>query len=270
MVQYDARFLGWWGLLLFCCKLGSRRQLDFELRDDPLGVLDNLNRLAQTQQSSLPVNKTLSHFLGHIGSPALAQLRTQCVRQLLRNKVLDSIRLQGCFPVMVDGSAFLSFKEQHCPQCLIHRHETHTVYLHPVLEANLVDTRGLALSLASEFIENEAVKQDCELKAFARLAQDLKAQFPQTRFCIGGDSLYACGPAFGICRDNQWSFVLTFKEGRTPALWKEFQSLLKLGPENRLIIHWPDKTKQTFRWVNDLEHIDEKKRRHLLHALLCV
>lgn len=285
MVEYDPRFLFWWGFLLFCCKLGSRRQLDFELRDDQLWVLDNVNRLAQTKQTTLPVNKTLSHFLGHVGSPALAQLRTDCVRQLIRNKVLDSIRLQGCFPVVIDGSGFLSFKELHCPHCLVHRHETHTVYLHPVLEAKLADPRGLALSVASEFIENpseqaqipdqstlttyEEVKQDCELKAFARLAKNLKTQFPQTRFCIGGDSLYACGPAFTICTANKWSFVLTFKEGRTPALWTEFQSLLKLSPENRLVAHLPDKSKQVFRWANDLEHIDQDKQCHIVHALIC-
>lgn len=285
MVEYDPRFLYWWGLLLFCCKLGSRRQLDFELRDDQLCVLDNVNRLAQTQQSTLPVNKTLSHFLSHVGSAPLAQLRTDCVRQLIRNKVLDSIRLHGCFPVVIDGSGFLSFSERHCSYCLVHRHETHTVYLHPVLEAKLVDPRGLALSIATEFIENpapaapqaqastlstyEQVKQDCELKAFARLAKELKSQFPQTRFCICGDSLYACGPVFSICTANKWSFVLTFKEGRTPALWKDFESLLELHPQNRLVTRLPDKTKQTFRWVNDLEHIDQNGQPHIVHALVC-
>jgi hypothetical protein len=284
MVQYEAGFLCWWGLLLFCCKLGSRRQLDYELRDLELPVLDNVNRLAQTQQQSLPVNKTLSHYVGHVGSSAFAQLRTDCVRRLIRNKVLDSIRLQGAFPVVVDGSGYLSFKEQHCSRCLVHRHETYTTYLHPVLEAKLVDPRGLALSIATEFIENptepttvdpstlstyEAVKQDCELKAFARLAKDLKTQFPQTRFCLGGDSLYACGPVFAICAQHQWSFVLTFKEGRSPALWQEFQNLLKLCPENRLTTTLPDKTKQVFRWVNDLEHVDDQGRRHIVSALLC-
>lgn len=285
MVTYDVRFLCWWGLLLFCLKLASRRQLDFQLRDPETQVLENVNRLAQTAQDSLPVNGTLSHFLGPVGSAPFAQVRTGCVRRLMRNKVLEATRLQGCFPIVVDGTGFLCFGERHCPHCLVHQHEGSTVYLHPVLEAKLVDPRGLALSVGSEFIENpgeltqhpelstlqeyEAVKQDCELKAFDRLAQNLKTQFPQTRFCLGGDSLYACGRVFAICARHQWSYVLTFKEGRPPALWQEFQNLLQLSPENRLKNHGPEGPQQTFRWVNDLEHVDQDGRVHTVHALLC-
>jgi hypothetical protein len=227
----------------------------------------------------LPVNKTLSHFLGHVGAEPLAQLRTECLRRLIRNKVLDSTRLEGCFTVAVDGTGFLAFNQEHCPHCLVHKHDSGTCYLHPVLEAKLVDPRGLALSLASEFIQNpekreslasyQTVKQDCELKAFERLAIQLKKHFPQTRLCLGGDALYGCGRVFSICRQNNWSFVLTFKEGRTPALWRDFQDLLKLSPANRLVVHLPDKTRQTFRWVNDLEHIDEQGQTHRLNALLC-
>jgi len=50
MVTYEAAFLLWWGLLLFCFKLGSRRDLDFKLRDLELCVLANANHLAQTEQ----------------------------------------------------------------------------------------------------------------------------------------------------------------------------------------------------------------------------
>jgi predicted secreted protein len=42
-VVYHRRFLVWWGLLLFVCKLGSRRQLDFHLRDLGTAVLGNVN-----------------------------------------------------------------------------------------------------------------------------------------------------------------------------------------------------------------------------------
>ena len=286
LVTYDRRFLFWWGLLLFLCKLGSRRQLDFQLRDLELRVLANVNRLSECQQESLPVNKTLSHFLGHVGSHPIAEVRTQCVRRLIRNKVLEGTRLFGCLVFAVDGTGFLTFKHRHCPHCLVHKYGSVVYYLHPVLEAKLVDTRGLAISIGTEFIENpmelaadkppdvatlseyEKVKQDCELKAFARLAPQLKAAFPQLRLCASGDSLYACGTSLSLCEQNHWSFVLTFKPGRTPSLWKDFEGLLKLLPNNRLKTRRPDGTQQLYRWVNDLDYQDDQGRRHKVNALL--
>ena len=285
LVIYHRRFLLWWGLLLFLCKLGSRRQLDFQLRDLELQVLANLNRLAQCEQTSLPVHKTLSHFLGHVGAAPIAGLRTQCVRQLIRNKVLDGTRLLGRLVFAVDGTGFLVFKQRHCPHCLVQRQGAAVTYLHPVLEAKLVDARGLALSIGTEFIENpsaladapppavatlteyETVKQDCELKAFGRLAAQLKAAFPQLRLCASGDSLYACGPVLTLCEQNQWSFVLTFKAGRTPSLWQDFEGLLQLAPDQRLTCTLAEGTHQRFRWVNDLDYQDDAGHMHKVNAL---
>ncbi len=285
MVTYEARFLLWWGLLLFCFKLGSRRNLDFKLRDLELCVLANANHLAKSQQDSLPVHKTLAHFLGHVGAPALAQLRDQCVRQLIRNKVLDRFRFDGEWVLSTDGTGYVSFKERHCPHCLEHSNGSGLYYLHPVLEAKIVHPCGLALSVGTQFIENplpekpaaspakltdyQAVKQDCELKAFLRLAPELKRAFPQTPFCLAADSLMACGPVLTVCQDNGWSFVLTFKAGRTPALWADFEGLLALSPQNRLTRILPDKTRQCFRWANNLSYTDSDKRAHVVHALLC-
>ena len=285
MVTYEARFLLWWGLLLFCFKLGSRRNLDFKLRDLELCVLDNANHLAKSQQDSLPVHKTLAHFLGHVGAPALAQLRDRCVRQLIRNKVLDRFRFDGEWVLSTDGTGYLSFKERHCPHCLEHSNGSSVYYLHPVLEAKIVHPCGLALSVGTQFIENpvpekpaaapakltdyQAVKQDCELKAFLRLAPELKKAFPQTPFCLAADSLMACGPVLTVCQDNGWSFVLTFKAGRTPALWADFEGLLALSPQNRLTRILPDKTRQCFRWANNLSYTDSDKGTHVVHALLC-
>jgi hypothetical protein len=154
-----------------------------------------------------------------------------------------------------------------------------------VLEAKIVHPCGLALSIGTQFIENpfpeksaaapaklteyEAVKQDCELKAFLRLAPELKKAFPQTPFCLATDSLMACGPVLTVCEKNAWSFVLTFKPGRTPALWADFQGLLKLSPENHLTRILPDKTRQCFGWANDLGYTDSEQRTHTVHALVC-
>jgi len=53
-VTYHKRFLVWWGLSLFLFKLGSRRQLDYQLNTDGPQVLNNLNRLAGTKQATRP------------------------------------------------------------------------------------------------------------------------------------------------------------------------------------------------------------------------
>ena len=110
MVVYHKRFLVWWGLSLFLCKLGSRRQLDYQLNTDGPEVLGNLNRLAGTAQDSRPsrpVNQTLEYFLEKIGSAPIAGLRQRMVQRLIRMKTLDAARLQGRFLVLIDGSGYL-------------------------------------------------------------------------------------------------------------------------------------------------------------------
>src|SRR5438105_2343356 len=82
-VVYDKRFLLWWGLSLFVFKLGSRRQLDYQLNTDGPAVLANLNRLAGTKQETRPVNQTLDYFLEGIKAPAVAGLRQRMVQRLL-------------------------------------------------------------------------------------------------------------------------------------------------------------------------------------------
>jgi hypothetical protein len=185
----------------------------------------------------------------------------------------------GYQPVALDATGHLAFHRPHCDKCLVQKHDKVTLYLHQVLEAKLIGPGGMALSLGSAFIENadgqgpgnaEQRKQDCELAALLRLAPQLKTAFPQARLCLMGDALYACGRFFQICKDNDWRCVVTFKEGRMPALWQEFQTLLALCPEQVVVRLLPDGTRQEFRWVEDLSYEDDQKRRWTLNALQCV
>jgi hypothetical protein len=237
-----------------------------------------MRRLAGTRQETLPVHDTLDHFLGHVGAAPFADLRTTMVRRLIRMKALDHARLMGRFVVALDGTGHLVFHRRHCPHCLVQKHAGGTLYLHQVLEAKLVSPAGLALSVGTEFIENadqgtgesaEARKQDCELKAFERLAAVLKRDFPQTPFCLSGDSLFACGRGLRVARDHDWSFLYTFKASHLPALWADFQGLLTLSPENRRVLTLPDGTRQVYRWVGDLTHTDSDGRAHRVNALQC-
>lgn len=280
-ITYAKGFLCWWGLLLFVMKLGSRRQLDFDLRDEETEVLDNVNRLAGAQQGTLPVHGTLNHFIGHVGANPFAVLRRKMVRRLIRMKALDGCRLRGRFVLAVDGTGHLSFHKRHCEHCLEQKHGEKTIYMHQVLEVKLVSRSGLALSMGSEFIENPSEfqdatgaseaprKQDCELKALSRLAPVIKADFPQTPICLTGDNLLACGRAIQIATDNAWAYVYTFKPGGMPAVWADFQALLRLAPENTLRLTTPDGVKRLYRWVNAMTHQDDQGRTHTFHAIQC-
>jgi hypothetical protein len=277
---YATRFLAWWGIALYLFQLGSRRQLDYDLREGGPQVLANLNRLAETAQTTLPVHDTLDHFLGHVSLTGWERLREQLVQRLLRMKALDAARLLGRPVLLIDATGLICFHRRHCPHCLVQRHGKHTLYLHQVLEAKLLGPAGVVVSLGSEFIENadagdvkgksaEEVKQDCELKALARLLPRIKKAYPQLAFVLALDSLYACGPVFALAKDLSWSYVVTFKEGRTPALWREFRALLPQCPENALERVWGDGRVQKFRWVPQLDYEDSEGRRWKLNALEC-
>jgi len=280
-IIYERRFLAWWGIALYLFQLGSRRQLDLQLEATGTHVLANLNRLANTAHATRPVHDTLDHFLEHSRAGAFADLRTKMVRRLLRMKVLDSARLAGRLVLLVDGTGLLCWRRRHCDECLVQRHKNVTLYLHKVLEAKLLGPAGVVLSVGSEFIENddaraaagkgaEAVKQDCELKAFSRLAPKLKKVFPQLGIVLAGDSLFACGRVLQLAKEHRWKYVLTFKEGHMPAVWAEFQRLLPLCPRQRLERETADGVRRVYRWVQDLTYQDDEGRWWQFHALECV
>jgi len=281
LVIYHKRFLVWWGLSLFLCKLSSRRQLDYQLNSDGPEVLGNLNRLAGTAQDSRPVNQTLEYFLEQIGSAPIASLRQRMVQRLVRMKALDAARLQGRFVVLIDGSGYLVFGSRHCDACLTQRHGETTLYLHQVLEAKLLGPAGTVVSIATEFIDNrdarggaagasqEQVKQDCELKALRRLLATLRWEFPQLRICLGGDGLYACGEGFQVAKDYKCDYIYTFQPGRLPALWEDFQGLLQLCPEQRVEWTTPQGVRQVYRWVNGLHYTDSDGRAWTCNAITC-
>jgi hypothetical protein len=193
-------------------------------------------------------------------------------------QALDAARLLGRPVLRIDATGLICFHRRHGPHCLVQRQGQHTRYVHHVLEAKLLGPAGGVVSLGSEFIENadagavkgrsaEAVKQDCELTALHRLLPRLKATYPQLRFVLALDSLYAWGPVFALAQQLRGSYVVTFKEGRTPALWREFRALRPQCPDNVFKQVWGEGRVQEFRWVPHLDYTDSAGRTWKLNAL---
>jgi hypothetical protein len=134
-----------------------------------------------------------------------------------------------------------------------------------VLEAKIVLGDDLVVSIATEFIENPVenpTKQDCETKAFKRLAESLKKMFPRLPICLLADSLYASEPVFSLCQENKWKFLIRYKDGSIPTLAEEYQEIKEMGESEEEIIAVEEIFKRKskvravhkMKWVNDLEY----------------
>jgi len=82
-----------------------------------------------------------------------------------------------------------------------------------MLEANLVFYKGLTIPLMSEFLsyaegDPDNHKQDCELKAFKRLAERLKKEFPPLPVMVLLDGLYPNGLLMELCRNYRWQYMI--------------------------------------------------------------
>jgi hypothetical protein len=129
----------------------------------------------------------------------------------------------------------------------------------------------MAFSIASEHIENlgednydlskEKEKQDCELKAFKRLAPKIKEAFPQLRICLLLDSLYAANSVMDICKEYGWMYIICYKEGSIPSVYEEFLSLLSIQDTNHC--NWDTTAAwQQIHWTTDIKY-----HQHALHII---
>jgi hypothetical protein len=90
--------------------------------------------------------------------------------------------------------------------------------------------------------------------------------FPRLQICILGDSLYACGPIFDICKKNNWEFLIRYKDGSIPTLAEEYKEINEMGENEEEVIEIEymykrkPKVKAThkMKWVNDLYYQGHK------------
>ena len=250
--ERDPRYTKYELALVMCVRilssifmLSSMRSSSVELNDDTM--IANIGKLVGCDEiMELPHYTTINNCLAMVNPDELQEIVYKMAYRLIRGKAFLDSRVYGSYwQILIDGTQLYSFKAKHCGHCLIREHKKEGVvvsvdYYHCVLEAKLVIAQNIVISICTEFIENdgtetaglseEAKKQDCERKAFHRLAAKLKAAFPRLPVCITTDSLYACGPVFKTCKENNWRYIIRFKDGSIKTLAIDFHALKQLEP----------------------------------------
>lgn len=214
----------------------------------------------------MPHSDSLNNYLKKLSPECLAELRRKMIKSLLRMKSFYNGRLLGKYwRIILDGTGLYYFKEKHCENCLVTTYKREDgknvrAYYHKVLEAKLVLSKKIVLSIDTEFIENEtedADKQDCETNAAKRLLERLKKEYPRLPICIQADSLYETMPMMELCRKNRFHYIFTHKGTRQKNLDESYELFKKWGYDR--VVEKVGAEKGTARYVNHVENTVDKE-----------
>lgn len=271
-----------YGILMFVFNLTSRRKANEELTGPQL--LENLRSLFP-DLVDMPHQDTLCRLLQKLDVGQIESCYLDLLKDLIRKKKFRQLLCQKRYLVAIDGTQKYVMKECWDERYLrrrVHGKDGEEYYYAYVLEAVLVFTNGMVLPLLSEFLENdteletvedgEKWKQDCELKAFHRLAKRLKEEFPKLPFTLLLDGLYANGPVMEACRRYKWEYMIVLKDKSMPSVWEEANALMRLDTKGEYCLKrkWRGR-EQTFRWANEIEYDYGAGRRKSLtiHVVVC-
>ncbi len=210
-------------LVMLCCQCGSRRQLDRDSNREQF--LLNFRMLLGDDEAAVTCADNMNRVLSMVAPSELHKLAVRCTKALNRRKVLRKFKCDGMVVIAVDGTQMLKFNERHCKHCLTRELSNgKTQYYHYVLAAKIVTPIGLVLPAAFEFVENPSGKfdkQDCETKAFRRLAPRMNRLLKGFQILLVGDGLYANEPVMEICERFGWSYMATLKDASLPTLQEQ-------------------------------------------------
>ena len=273
-----------YGILVFVLQYTSRRQANGGIT---YPMIEQNLRLLFPELESIPHADTLFRLLSRIDGGEIEQAQIDLVHQLIRKKKFRPFRVNNGYPVAIDGTqklAGLELWDEGQLQCrLPSSSDTETADEHAVryrysvyvLEANLSFRNGMVIPLMTEFLDyregdSEREKQDCETRAFHRLAERIKTAFPRLPVMLLLDGLYAQGPVMKRCYDYNWQFMIVLKDGSLPTAWEEYHSLLDFQKDNAHRQNWGER-RQQFRWVNHIryEYGSNGKQHVNIHVVVC-
>ena len=228
-------------------------------------VIANIGVLCGEDLQELPYWETINRYLERIDPEELQNIVCALVRRLIRSRAFEQARIRDRdWQILIDGTQTFSSDEKLDGNFIFRVHNRnqdgeYVEYCYYVLEAKLVLRGNIVVSIMTEFVENketEAEKQDCERKACYRLMKRLKEMFPRLPVCLCGDSLYACEPFVALCENFGWHYIVRYKVGSIPTLYKKYESLrsiesnLRKGIRNQCA-YWYD-------FVNAIDYANHK------------
>jgi hypothetical protein len=262
-----------YGIIMFLSHTPSRRAANREIGGSKAS---ELMKWLLDEFKTIPHADTLARLLAEIEENSLEEQYEELIRLFIKSGTFKEIN-PGRFLVFADGSHKFTRKYEWDGRTLsrnagdIEKEK----YFASMLESVLLLPNGMLIPLLTEPMENgESLdgngKQDCESKAFKRLAERLEGLLGKGCVTIVLDGLYATGPIISICRNNGWEFMISLKSDCLKSVWEDFDGLRKIETDNTYTAHWGDRLQQ-YQWSNGIEYIyGNNHKKLLLNVVECI
>lgn len=262
MCLYAAAHLWWQIIATFLSRKGSRHGYDQQRQSGQAAW--NMGQLCGQSPDdprfaghpTVTCSDNAAYHASRVDPELVAHIPVLMFHDLLERRLFDPARLFDRWYLMVaDGSV-----KEKCRQGFQEGGKSAAggARYRYVLQLSVVGPAGTLWPLMHEEMDvqnPETEKEDCEIKAFQRLSQRLKQEFPKLPICLVADALYACQTIVVICQQFDWKYVLTLKEGRQPTTWDETINLLPLSRTNslrQLLGQDGQNGLRDFRWVENV------------------
>ena len=159
-ITYTQADLGYMAILKNICSQHTMREMDENFNNEV--CIDTLRIMSGNQRlEEMPHYDTLNYYLERLSPQCLSDLRKKMVSSLIRGKQFNRNRLpEKYWRIILDGTGLFCFRERHCANCLCSETtdkdgRKKKLYYHKVLEAKIVLSKNIVISIGTEFIENE-------------------------------------------------------------------------------------------------------------------
>lgn len=235
-ITYKMRTIIMTRLLALLCGITTMTEINNEFNSEQ--AIANLSKICNQNLKEIPDWQTIQDVIEQLDYNEIDNIRKYMFKALLRSKMFDKFRYDGYIQLIVDATGLTALDYNLNGNCLTRTRDGKIKYYKYVLEVKVVFF-NIVISIDSEWIENtnsntEKEKQDCEVKAFKRMAPRIKNNYPKLKFIITGDALYATDPMMNICENYNWKYIFNLKPDRLKEVASQFEGNIKLENETNL------------------------------------
>lgn len=237
-------------------QLESRRHMNECFNNE--NVIHYAQLLFDESLEEIPHGDTINNYFKEVSVDDFRNIMYAMFRDLIRMKIADDYRIENkYYHLIIDGVNMHSYSLKHTDGCLEKHHQTGQVTYHNDALVAVISMGNVTIPVDFEMIENIGTvynKQDCEINAAKRLLKRIKKNFKRLQICVAGDALYFGEPMIELMNENEWKYIITFKEGSSRET-AEYYETCKSGKDT--IIH-KGKENTYYEYYNGVEYREKK------------